>query len=43
MKKIVKKAVVWHSFSLPGKYGKLIEEVMPGSREEQRTLVGTEM
>ena len=29
--------------SLPGKYGKLIEEAMPGSREEQLTLIGAEV
>ena len=29
--------------SLPGKYGKLIEEAMPGYGEEQLTLFGAEI
>jgi len=40
--KVVKK-VLDDTVSLPGKYGKLIEEVMPGSREEPLTLVGAEV
>jgi hypothetical protein len=32
-----------NTVSLAGKYCKLTEEVMPGSREEQLTLVGAEV
>jgi len=39
VKKIVNK-VLEGTVSLPGKYGKLIEEAMLGYREEQLTLVG---
>jgi len=39
VEKVVKK-VFGGTASLPGKRGKLIEEVMPGSREEQLTSLG---
>jgi len=42
VKKVVKK-VSEGTVSLPGKYGKLIEEAMPGYREEQLTLIGAEV
>ena len=43
VKKIAKK-VLEGAVSLPGKYGKLIEEAMLGYREERRlTLVGAEV
>ena len=42
VKKVVKK-VLDGTVSLPGKYGKLIEEVMLGFTEEQLTLVGAEV
>ena len=42
VKKIVKK-VLEGTVSLPGKYGKLIEEAMLGYGEEQLTLVGAEV
>jgi len=37
------KKVLQGIVSLPGKYSKLIEEAMPGYREEQLTLVGVKM
>ena len=40
--KVVKK-VFEGTVSLPGKYGKLIEEAMPGYREEQLALIGAEV
>jgi hypothetical protein len=39
VKKIVKK-VLQGAVTLPGRYSKLIEEAMPGYREEQLPLVG---
>jgi hypothetical protein len=42
VKKVVKK-VFEGTVSLPGKYGKLIEEAMPGYREEQLTLIGADV
>jgi hypothetical protein len=39
VKKIVKK-VLQGTITLPGRYSKLIEEAMPGYREDQLTLVG---
>jgi hypothetical protein len=42
VKKVVKK-VFEGTVSLPRKYGKLIEEAMPGYREEQLTLIGADV
>ncbi len=42
VKKIVKK-VLEGAVSLPGKYGKLVEEAIPRYRQEQLTLVGAEV
>ncbi len=39
VKKIVKK-VLQGTITLPGRYSNLIEEAMPGYREDQLTLVG---
>ena len=39
VKKIVKK-VFQGTITLPGSYSKLIEEAMPGYRDDQLTLVG---
>ena len=39
VKKIVKK-VLQGTLTLPGRYSNLIEEAMPGYREDQLTLVG---